>query len=118
MTWFTLFFIPVFPYSIKYFLSCPICQYGLTLDSKQTDEIKPIAEANQALMDGKISESEYKTRINQLGSGEPVQIEAKAVETKALSGSDNDLVFCSQCGTSITKEVKFCGSCGTKTPSK
>lgn len=118
MTWFTLFFIPVFPYSIKYFLSCPICQYGLTLDSKQTDEIKPIAVANQLLIDGKISESEYNIRVNQLGNGEPAQTEAKVVETKALGGSSDNLVFCSECGTSITKEVKFCGNCGIKSPSK
>jgi tetratricopeptide (TPR) repeat protein len=63
MTWFTLFFIPVFPYSIKYFLSCPICKYGLTLDQKQIDQFKPLAEINQLLIDGKITNDEYQMRL-------------------------------------------------------
>lgn len=33
-TWFTLFFIPVIPYSRKYCLSCPICKAAQTI-SKQ-----------------------------------------------------------------------------------
>lgn len=90
----------------------------MTLDSKQIDEIKPIAEANQLLIEGKISETEYKTKINQLGSGEPVKTEAKVIETKATSEEGGKLNFCSECGTSITKEIKFCGSCGAKAPSK
>ncbi len=118
MTWFTLFFIPVFPYSIKYFLSCPICQYGLTLDSKQIEQIKPIAEANQLLIDGKITEAEYKTQINQLGSGASVHVEGEATEQKVLSGGKEDISFCSECGTKITKEIKFCGNCGVKVTEK
>ena len=27
-TWFTLFFIPVFPYKTQRFAMCPICKYG------------------------------------------------------------------------------------------
>lgn len=118
MTWFTLFFIPVFPYSIKYFLSCPICQYGLTLDSKQIEQIKPIAEANQLLIDGKITEAEYKTQINQLEGGAPVHVEAETVEQKVLSGGNEDTSFCSECGTKVTKEIKFCGNCGVKVSEK
>ena len=34
-TWFTLFFIPVIPYSWKYFLACPICEYGVYLKPAQ-----------------------------------------------------------------------------------
>lgn len=117
MTWFTLFFIPVFPYSIKYFLSCPTCQYGLTLDSEQTEKIRPIAETNQLLIDGKITEVEYKAQMNQLNSGLPTPVEAKVVEQKVLGGGD-DVSFCSECGTKVTKEIKFCGSCGVKVPEK
>lgn len=28
MRWFTLFFIPIFPFSVKYFVLCPVCQHG------------------------------------------------------------------------------------------
>ena len=124
MTWFTLFFIPVFPYSIKYFLSCPVCQYGLTLDSTQTEQIKPLAEANQLLIDGKITEAEYNFRMQQLRGGSTESIEAKIVEPevlgtpKELASDDEKLSHCSQCGTQITEEVKFCGNCGTGVVSK
>ena len=43
MTWFTLFFIPVIPYEIKFFLTCPICQYGINRDTAQFHELKPDA---------------------------------------------------------------------------
>jgi zinc-ribbon family len=112
MTWFTLFFIPVFPYSIKYFLSCPICQYGVTLDTKQSEQIKPIAEANQLLIDGKITEAEYKIQINRLGSGASAQVWVEAVEQKVLSSGNEDVGFCAECGMKVTKAITFCGNCG------
>ena len=31
-TWFTLFFIPIFPYSRKAFVLCPICRSGIEID--------------------------------------------------------------------------------------
>lgn len=115
ITWFTLFFIPIIPYSIKYFLSCPVCKYGFDLNGKQVSEIKPIAELNQLLVDGKISTEEYNTRINQLDGGEaqePAKIETVVHEVSPEG--KNDLTYCADCGTGITKELKFCGNCGTK----
>lgn len=112
-TWFTLFFIPVIPYSIKYFLSCPVCQRGLTLDSKQIEEIKPLAEINQLLIEGKITAEEHQARINQLNSGSPEPVKAEVVETKRLASADTNLSYCGSCGTTVTKELKFCGNCGT-----
>lgn len=38
--WFSLFFIPIFPFSSKYYLLCPICQCGYKLNSKQVAELK------------------------------------------------------------------------------
>lgn len=111
-------FIPVFPYSIKYFLSCPVCQYGLTLDSEQTEKIKPLAESNQLLMDGKITEAEYKARTNQLGSGSPTPVEVEVIEQKELVSGNEEFNFCSECGTKVTKEIKFCGNCGIKVSEK
>ena len=113
MTWFTLFFIPIFPYSIEYFLGCPVCQHGLTLDGKQIKEIKPVAELNQLLIDGKVSELEYKSQINKLEANNSSQ-----TETGILKDSVDKLIYCSACGKSIIKEIKFCGNCGTKVDSK
>ncbi len=31
-TWFTLFFVPVIPYSTKYVAMCPVCQWGFHTD--------------------------------------------------------------------------------------
>lgn len=118
MTWFTLFFIPVFPYSIKYFLSCPICQYGLTLEGEQIEKIKPLAEANQLLIDGKISEAEYRTKMNQLNGAAATPVEAEVVQPKALVSPDQKVGFCSECGAKVTDEIKFCGNCGIKVAEK
>jgi len=120
MTWFTLFFVPVFPYSIKYFLSCPICKFGLTLDQQQTQQLKPIAETNQLLVEGKITEADYQARINQLHSGSPTPVEVtiKETEVKALSDGNAEISYCVDCGNKVTKELKFCGNCGTQVTSK
>ena len=113
ITWFTLFFIPIIPYSIKYFLSCSICKYGLTLDSEQIEQIKPLAEANQLLIDGAITQEEHRMRLSQLHSGSPDPVQAEIEETKVLTGADENLSYCAGCGTATTKELKFCGNCGT-----
>ena len=114
MTWFTLFFVPIFPYSIKYFLSCPVCQYGLTLDSKQSDELRPLAEANQLLLDGKITKEEYQVRLSlpQASESQEKVVEAE-IETK-VAHKPTSLKFCASCGTEVVKDVKFCGNCGAQ----
>lgn len=118
MTWFTLFFIPIFPYSIKYFLSCPVCKYGLNLDDKQVDEIKPLAEINQSLVDGEITKEEYQLRIQKLNSGsiEPAPAEIKEIEIS--TAEEEKMSYCGNCGKNINKDVKFCGGCGTKVNSQ
>ena len=37
--WFTLFWIPIFPYSIQYYIICPICQYGGELTKENALEL-------------------------------------------------------------------------------
>lgn len=118
MTWFTLFFIPVFPYLKKYFLTCPVCEYGFILDSEQTEKIKPLAEANQLLVDGKITEMEYKVQMNQLENRSPIPVEAELVEQKEFVGGNEEISFCSECGRKVTKKIKFCGYCGVKVAEK
>ena len=119
MTWFTLFFIPVFPYSIKYFLSCPICKYGLVLGQKQIDQIKPLAEINQLLIDGKITNEEHQMRLNQLSTGNKPDIEdnqklepaREVIEEKV---EQTEISYCGKCGTKLDKDSKFCSKCGVK----
>lgn len=116
ITWFTLFFIPVIPYSVKYFLSCPVCKYGFDLNSKQVKEIKPLAEINQLLISGKINEFEYNSRINLLnGEINSDTSQIKVIENRIVPNGNAPLSYCGSCGTSIIKELKFCGNCGTQT---
>ncbi len=44
--WFTLFWIPIFPIGTKYFLGCPVCNYGQYINKK---EAKRMLEENQLL---------------------------------------------------------------------
>lgn len=111
--WFTLFFIPIIPSSSKYFLSCPICKYGFTLKDDQVKSIKPIAETNQLLVEGKITEAEYNIRMNRLNGGSSNTTETKASNPEVLVQETEKLSYCASCGTQVTKELKFCGNCGT-----
>ncbi|MAZ30211.1 hypothetical protein CL655_02910 [bacterium] len=115
--WFTLFFIPIFPYENKYFLSCPICQQGLTLNSQQIDEIKPLAEVNQLLVDGHITKEEYQRRVLALnGDTNQEQVRVHDVEPEPTTNiKSSDLRFCSECGKEVATNAKFCGGCGTST---
>lgn len=119
MTWFTLFFIPIFPYSIKYFLSCPICKYGFVLDQKQIEEIKPLAETNQLLIDGKITKEEYQMRLNQVSANDKLEIEdtqqlEPAKELVAVRVEKTEILYCGQCGIKLDESSKFCAKCGSK----
>jgi len=115
-TWFTFFFIPVIPYSVKYFLSCPVCQYGFTLDKEQFNSIKPLAELNQSLIDGEITEKDYQISLAEFNNDNSV--DAKAEESKMLEEGDSKLVYCPNCGGSLEKGDKFCSSCGKETKPK
>lgn len=114
ITWFTLFFIPVIPYSIKYFMHCPICERGIYLDNNQIEIFRPLAENNQLLIDGEITPEEHAIRLG-------VQLEQKtepALEevqpAKQIADKSSSPKFCTECGTSIIDSSKFCGKCGVK----
>jgi len=65
-TWFTLFFIPIFPYERYHFLYCPICEYWVKLDSDQVNTLKPLAKLNQRLLDWHITQAEYAQWVQDL----------------------------------------------------
>ena len=77
------------------------------------EQIKPIAETNQLLIDGKITEIEYKAKVEQLGNGSS-SVEGEVIEQKPTSNMSERNKFCSECGTVITEDTKFCGNCGAK----
>lgn len=119
MTWFTLFFIPIFPYEVKHHLACPICKYGLVLNGDQTSKIKPVAIANQLLIDGKITQEEYALRLGEPSTSAEPEAISEAVEAKTLpEGTKVALSYCAGCGNEVVDELKFCGHCGTAVPAK
>jgi NADH pyrophosphatase NudC (nudix superfamily) len=99
---------------IKYFLSCSVCQHGIILDNNQLEQIKPIAEVNQLLIDGKITEAEYQIRVEQLGGETVSSVEDEIIEKKLLNNISETHTFCSECGAKIIENNKFCGICGAK----
>jgi hypothetical protein len=46
-TWFTLFFIPLFPVSVKYATACPMCGVATQIDKAQAEHLRSVA-AQQA----------------------------------------------------------------------
>lgn len=65
-TWFTLFFIPVIPYSTEYIVACPVCSFGAVITEAKFQELKAIAEGNMDSEDKKYDENDYKSKINQI----------------------------------------------------
>ncbi|MDR1003300.1 MAG: zinc ribbon domain-containing protein [Oscillospiraceae bacterium] len=51
-TWFTLFFIPIFPIFSRYYVVCPVCGASVQVDRKERDRIlaaqEGILTANQS----------------------------------------------------------------------
>jgi len=115
-TWFTLFFIPVFPYENKYFLSCPVCSFGVKLDSAKFNELKPFAELNMSLVEGKITSEQYNLQLNSISVTNVIEApqEAKKLTPKKVVGS----LHCVNCGTKIITGANFCRNCGKQIPEK
>lgn len=65
-TWFTLFFIPVIPYSTEHLVVCPICSFGAVITEAKFKELKAIAESNMEPLNKKLDEDENKNKINQV----------------------------------------------------
>ncbi|NLK86597.1 MAG: zinc-ribbon domain-containing protein [Clostridiaceae bacterium] len=65
-TWFTLFFIPIIPYSTEYLMLCPICKYGVKLEKDKFEEYKAIALCNTDLINKAITQQEHAARMDEL----------------------------------------------------
>lgn len=76
-TWFTLFFIPVIPYSTEYLMLCPVCNYGVKLEKSKFEEYKAIAQCNTDLINKVITQQEHAVRMDDL------------LRTKANSNADD-----------------------------
>ena len=113
--WFTLFFIPVIPYSQKYMLLCPVCEKGIKVDFDKIYELKNLAEANTELINKRITVEEYNQRLGRVNDVTDKD-ESKYIEGSKDNGKDKISVngFCSNCGNKINNEHNFCQNCGEK----
>lgn len=57
--WFTLFFIPLIPYSTTHFLSCGVCFQGVELKGVQLQQAKQLNALTKRLLNEEISKDEY-----------------------------------------------------------
>jgi hypothetical protein len=57
--WFTLFFIPVIPYSTKHLLLCEVCSHGVELNGEKVLRAKQLNGLTQDLFNEEIPEDQY-----------------------------------------------------------
>jgi hypothetical protein len=118
--YFTLFFIPIFPYETNYLLTCPICNHGTHITAQVFNKLKPVAENNLNFLNKSISQIDfeknidihYKDAVNEL-----------KVFMKSLSAQSEKGVLCPFCNQiPHTNEGKLfvdrkCVKCGKELPS-
>lgn len=62
--WFTLFFLPVFPYRTRLLVSCSVCSFVRDIDKEEFEHLLPLAEINKAAANGTISEEDFEKSRN------------------------------------------------------
>jgi hypothetical protein len=67
--WFSLFFIPLIPYSTKHYLLCPICSRAVVLEGALKENIARLVELTAQLQAGSISQDAYAAQVRELGGG-------------------------------------------------
>jgi hypothetical protein len=70
--WFTLFFIPVFPYESKHLILCPVCQNGIRLTGQQVKRAIELNQHTLAFINKTMDRDQYAARLAQL---DPLGIE-------------------------------------------
>lgn len=75
--WFTLFFIPVFPYESKHLIVCPVCQNGITLKGQQLVRAQKLNHYSLAFVNKTMSEEDYLVQLKLLN---PLAIEPSGAD--------------------------------------
>jgi hypothetical protein len=70
--WFSLFFVPVVPYTASHRLECPVCSRGSELTSEQAKAAKELCASHAALVSGAITTDEYDNRARTFWFGREV----------------------------------------------
>jgi hypothetical protein len=64
--WFTLFFIPVIPYSSRHLLLCEVCSQGLELKGAKIQRARQLNELTQGMLSETITKDEYWCKANEI----------------------------------------------------
>lgn len=68
-SWFTFFFIPIFPYKSEHWLLCPICSKGAEIEaSEDLEKYIEMSEITQDYINKKMSKEEYKRKLEKLNA--------------------------------------------------
>ncbi|MCB9371888.1 MAG: zinc-ribbon domain-containing protein [Microthrixaceae bacterium] len=138
--WFSLFFIPLIPYSTKHFLLCPVCSQGRPLTREQAARAGEMVEATRRRQAGELSHEDYVARaaaftsllrpIDVAGADQPAPAplppppgtplppppsaplpEAPPVEAMG-PGPAAPTDGCVSCGCPLPDHARFCPNCG------
>lgn len=71
-TWFHIFWIPLVPLTATRTLVCPICQVYMELERPAFKAAIELADTAQDLMDGKATEEEFYTEIDEFERASPM----------------------------------------------
>ncbi len=63
---FSLFFIPLIPFSTKYYIHCPICNYGFDVKDDELQKKRSLAQLNMEALNNDLSEKDYEEKLNKL----------------------------------------------------
>ena len=62
-TWFSLFFIPVFPYGTRYLLVCPTCTHAFEMTAEQAKRSRALADTYERWRSRAVSDAEYEREV-------------------------------------------------------
>ncbi len=114
--WFTLFFIPIIPYSSQYLIHCNACGLDIEVDN---DDAKSLLEGpGERGLPGGVEVIEQSSELNptNIVDSAPAYIGDDSLESsKNEFDSENDgedEYECLDCGTPVNPDAKFCANCG------
>ncbi len=67
-TYFTFFFIPIIPYSIKKLIACSICNFSYEVEDNDYLTLKELTKVHAKYNSGLISEDEYNKLLNEISN--------------------------------------------------
>ena len=91
--WFTLFFVPVFPYESTHALMCPVCGVGRELHGSDLKRAKLYAETHTAFRSNSLDEEDYAARLAAIAEATDAQVakglaHVTAVQTQSHSAPE------------------------------